>query len=167
MDPLERIDELTVLVEGARAVPMSGNCMVNRNDLLSLLDDLRVELPTEIRRSQALLEERDKVIAAGRREAERIIVEGEAEHARLVSIAEVTVSAEHEAARILAEARAEAQARREETDEQIDTALANFEQMLQRTLGFVERNRGKIQALTEIGPYDQVEPEHKPMPAEW
>jgi vacuolar-type H+-ATPase subunit H len=164
VDPLDRIDEMTSLVEAARAVPMSGNAMVARNELLGLLDELRADLPTEIRRAQALLEERDKVIAAGRREADRIIAEAEAEHARLVSVAEVTVSAEHEAARILGEARAEAQRRREETDEMIDTALANFEQMLQRTLAYVERNRDKMQALSEIGPYDSGRDSENPLP---
>jgi cell division septum initiation protein DivIVA len=164
VDPLDRIDELTALIENARAVPMSSNAMINRHEALSLLDDLRADLPTEIRRAQALLEERDKVIAAGRREADRIVAEGEAEHARLVSVAEVTVSAEHEAARILSEAKADALRRREETDEMIDTALANFEQMLQRTLVFVERNRDKMQALTEIGPYEAGAESEHPLP---
>ncbi|HEV7823311.1 MAG: hypothetical protein QOC93_3964 [Actinomycetota bacterium] len=164
VDPLDRIDEITALVEAARAVPMSGNAMVARNELLGLLDELRADLPTEIRRAQALLEERDKVIAAGRREADRIVAEAEAEHTRLVSVAEVTVSAEHEAARILGEARGEALRRREETDEMIDTALANFEQMLQRTLAYVERNRDKMQALSEIGPYDSGRDSENPLP---
>ena len=164
VDPLDRIDEITSLVETARAVPMSGNAMVSRNELLTLLDELRADLPTEIRRAQALLEERDKVIAAGRREADRIIAEAEAEHTRLVSVAEVTVSAEHEAARIVGEARADSQRRREETDQLIDTALANFEQMLQRTLAFVERNRDKMNALSEIGPYEAGRDSEHPLP---
>ncbi len=97
MDPLDRIDEIIALVEGARSVPMSRNCMLDRGELIGLLDQFRQELPTELRRSVALLEERDKILDAGRHEAERIIAEGEAEHARLVSVNEVTVSAEHEA----------------------------------------------------------------------
>ncbi|WP_222853983.1 hypothetical protein [Fodinicola acaciae] len=151
---LDRIDELTAMVEQARGVPMSSNCIINRGELLGLLDELRVELPTEIRRAQALLEERDKLVAAGQREADRIIAEGHTEHQRLVSTAEVTVAAQHEANRIRAEAKASAQRRREETDQLIDTALANFEQTLQRNLAFVERSRDKLKALSEIGPYE-------------
>ena len=105
MDPLDRIDEIIALVEGARSVPMSRNCMLDRGELIGLLDQLRQELPTELRRATALLEERDKILDAGRHEAERIISEGEAEHARLVSVNEVTVSAEHESSRIIGEAR--------------------------------------------------------------
>ena len=163
MDPLDRIDEISAFVEAARNMPMSGNAMVNRNELLAMLEELRAELPTEIRRAQALLDERDKIILAGKREAERIIGEGEVEHSRLVSVAEVTVSAEHEASRIIAEARAEAQRLRDEVEEYVDTTLANFEQMLQRTMVTVERGRDKMRALSEIGSYD-AQSEEKPLP---
>jgi vacuolar-type H+-ATPase subunit H len=164
VDPLDCIDEISVLVEAARAVPMSANCMVNRNDLLGMLDELRASLPAEIRQAQALLDERDSVIAVGQREAERIIAEGEHEHRRLVSVAEVTVSAEHEASRIIAEARAEAQNLRDEIEEYVDTTLANFEQMLQRTMATVERGRDKMRALSEIGGGFDGQQEEKPLP---
>jgi vacuolar-type H+-ATPase subunit H len=153
VDPIDRIDAIIALAEGARSVPMSRNCMIDRGELINLLDQLRGELPGELRRSVALLEERDKILEAGRNEAERIITEGEAEHARLVSINEITVSAEHEAARIVGEARSEAQRLREEVDDYVDTALANFEQFLTRSLASIERGRDKMHALREIGSF--------------
>nr|WP_205861159.1 hypothetical protein [Planosporangium flavigriseum] len=151
------------MVEGARSVPMSRNCMVDRGEMIGSLEQLRVELPADLRRAGALLEERDKIIEAGQREAERIIAEGEAEHARLVSINEIVVSAEHEAARIIGEARAEAQRLREEVDDYVDTALANFEQLLTRSLSAIERGRDKMHALREIGSF-QVEEDERPLP---
>ena len=153
MDPLDRLDEIITMVEGARSVPMSRNCMIDRAELIGVLDQLRGELPGEMRRAAALLDERDKILDAGRREAERIIVEGEAEHARLVSVNEITVSAEHEAGRLIADARAEAQRLREEVDDYVDTALANFEQFLTRSLASIERGRDKMHALREIGSF--------------
>lgn len=163
MDPLDRIDEMIVLVEGARSVPMSRNCIVDRGEMIGSLEQLRVELPSELRRSSALLEERDKIMEAGQREAERIIAEGEAEHARLVSINEIVVSAEHEAARIIGEARTEAQRLRDEVDDYVDTALANFEQLLTRSLASIERGRDKMHALREIGSF-QLEDDERPLP---
>ena len=161
MDPLDRIDELIAMVEQARSVPMSrNNCMVDRGEMIAALDELRAELPGDLRRAAALLEERDKIIDAGKRESDRIISEGEAEHARLVSANEITVSAEHEGARIVAEAREEAQRLRDEVDDYVDTALANFEQFLTRALASIERGRDKMHALREIGSFvpDEGEP---------
>ena len=154
VDPLNRIDEIIAQVEGARSMPMSrSNCVVDRGEMIGALQQLRSELPGELRRAVALLEERDKIMDAGRREAERIISAGEAEHARLVSINEIVVSAEHEAARIVGEARAESQRLREEVDDYVDTALANFEQLLTRSLASIERGRDKMHALREMGSY--------------
>jgi hypothetical protein len=79
-----------------------------------------------------------------------------------VSVNEITVSAEHEAARIIAEARSEAQRLREEVDDYVDTALANFEQFLTRALASIERGRDKMHALREIGTF-QGEDE-RPLP---
>lgn len=164
MDPLERIDEIIAMIETARSVPMSrSNCMVDRTEMIGVLEDLRSDLPAELRRAAALLEERDKIIDAGKREADRIISEGEAEHARLVSVNEITVSAEHEGARLIAEARAEAQRLRDEVDDYVDTALANFEQFLTRALASIERGRDKMHALREIGTFTAEEGE-RPLP---
>ena len=157
MDPLDRIDELIAMVEQARSVPMSrNNCMVDRGEMIAALDELRVELPADLRRAAALLEERDKIMEAGKREADRIISEGEAEHARLVSVNEITVSAEHEA-------RAVAQRLRDEVDDYVDTALANFEQFLTRALASIERGRDKMHALREIGTFAGDEAD-RPLP---
>ena len=71
MDPLDRIDEIIALVESARSVPMSRtNFMFDRGEMVAILDELRAELPGDLRRANALLEERDKIIDAGKREAD-------------------------------------------------------------------------------------------------
>lgn len=159
---MDRIDEIIALVENARNVPMSRNCMIDRAEMLALLEQLRTELPNEMRRAVALLEERDKILDAGQREAERMIAEAEAEHHRLVSHNEVVVSADREAARIINEARAEAQRLRDEVDEYVDTTLANFEQFLTRSLASIERGRDKMHALREIGSFPAEDRDHLP-----
>ena len=164
MDPFDHIDEIITLVENARSMPMSrSNCVLERGEMIGQLDQLRNELPGELRRAVALLEERDKILDAGRQEAERIIKEGEAEHARLVSINEITVSAEHEASRLIGDARAEAQRLRDEVDDYVDTALANFEQFLTRSLASIERGRDKMHALREIGTFGP-DVDERPLP---
>ena len=163
MDPLDRIDEIIAMVESARSVPMSRNCMLDRGEMIGVLDELRAELPGELRKAAALLEERDSILDSGQREADRIVGEGEREHARLVSMHEITVSAEHEANRIVGEARAEAQRLRDEVDDYVDTALANFEQFLTRSLASIERGRDKMHALREIGSFVPGEDE-RPLP---
>ena len=46
---LDRIDELIIQVEGARQVPLSGNVMFDRDQMLAMLYELRDQLPEELR----------------------------------------------------------------------------------------------------------------------
>ena len=161
MDPMDRIDEIISMVETARNVPMSRNCMLDRSEMIGLLEQLRSEIPSEMRRAAALLDERNKILDSGQREAERMIAEAEAEHHRLVSLNEVVVSADREGARMIHEARQEVQRLREEVDEYVDTTLANFEQFLTRSLASIERGRDKMHALREIGSFQGDDREHQ------
>jgi cell division septum initiation protein DivIVA len=162
VEPMDRIDEIISMVETARNVPMSRNCMLDRAELIGLLEQLRSEIPSEMRRASALLDERDKILDAGQREAERMIAEAESEHHRLVSLNEVVVSADREGARMIHEARSEVQRLREEVDEYVDTTLANFEQFLTRSLASIERGRDKMHALREIGSFPADDRDHLP-----
>jgi hypothetical protein len=159
---MDRIDQVISMVETARNVPMSRNCMIDRGELIGQLEQLRSEIPGEMRRAAALLDERDKILDAGQREADRMIAEAEAEHERLVSLSEVVVSADREGARMIHEARQEVQRLREEVDEYVDTTLANFEQFLTRSLASIERGRDKMHALREIGSFPSDDRDHLP-----
>ncbi|MBX5448359.1 MAG: hypothetical protein IRZ27_07530 [Acidothermus cellulolyticus] len=150
MELTEKLDEIVAHIEGARSVPMSASCIVNRAQLLAMLDELRELLPEELRRAQHILAERDQVIAEGRREAERIIEEALRERAQLVAESEIHRAAAEEAERLLDEARREAGEMRREVDDYIDTRLANFEIVLNKTLAAVLRGREKLHGKGEL-----------------
>jgi len=163
VDVHEKLAELRQLVEQARSMPMSASCIVNRGQLLGLLDELRDLIPAEVLRAESLLEERDDVVAEGRQEAERIIEDAHAERARLISETEVHQAAVAEAARAREEAVAEARQMRLEVDDYVDTKLANFEIVLNKTLAAVLRGREKLHGRHEMeqladAQYDDEEP---------
>ena len=60
------LERLTRLVEEARAMPLSASCVVNRTEVLELLDEIRAGLPSEITQASALLEDRESVLEAAR-----------------------------------------------------------------------------------------------------
>ncbi|WP_018340025.1 ATP synthase F0 subunit B [Corynebacterium caspium] len=75
----ESLDSLVQTVEQAYGVPMTSNCMVPRNEVLALLDDLRNALPMEIDDAQDVLDKRDEVIANAEKQAYETITSAEAE----------------------------------------------------------------------------------------
>jgi F0F1-type ATP synthase membrane subunit b/b' len=140
----DSLDELTALIESARAVPMSASCMANRAELLALIDRISRQLPSDLTRADSLLSDADAVLADARRQGEGIVAEAHQERMRLVSETEVQAQAEREASRILAAAQSEAERTQNEIDEYIDAKLANFELVLTKTLEAVARGRDKI-----------------------
>lgn len=144
MDVQPKLDELTDLVESARAMPMSASCLVNRGEVLVLVDEIRDALPGELRQAQWVLHDREEVVEEGRREAERIVAAAHQERELLVSEQEVTREADREADRLVADARKEADDLRVEVEEYVDAKLAAFEAELRRILAAVERGRDKL-----------------------
>ena len=66
----ESLDALVTIVEEARGVPMTANCVVPRGDVLELLDDVREALPGEVDDAQDVLDRRDEIVAEAEQEAE-------------------------------------------------------------------------------------------------
>ncbi|MBK5306711.1 MAG: ATPase [Frankiaceae bacterium] len=145
-----KLDELSAVLESARAMPMSASCVVNRAELLGLVAELRALLPDEISKAQDVLQDKDDVLAEGRREAARIIAEAREQQRGMLAEEEVYVQAQAEADRILLEATNSAQAMRAEVDDYVDGKLANFEIVLTKTLTSVERGRAKLAGRNEL-----------------
>lgn len=150
MDIHAKLDELTTLLETARAMPMSASCIVNRVELLDRLDELRKMLPGELTTAQQILDDRGAVIAEGRLEAEQIIEEARAERTRMVAKTEIVREATREAEALVGAARSDAERMRVEIDDYVDGKLANFEVVLHKTLQAVEKGRAKISGRHEF-----------------
>ena len=163
MDVQKKLDEIVAAVSGARSMPMSASCVVNRAELLSMLEEVRQALPGSLAQAQELIGDRDQVVEEARREAERIIQSAHAERGKLISETEIARRSQAEADRILAEARKEAEEIRAEADDYVDSKLANFEVVLTKTLGSVGRGREKLlgtgPGLDEDGYEDEDAPE--------
>ncbi|MFB6635782.1 cell division initiation protein [Streptomyces chartreusis] len=163
MDVQNKLDEIVAAVSGARSMPMSASCVVNRAELLSLLEEVRAALPGSLAQAQELIGDREQMVEQARQEADRIIGQAHAERGSLISDTEVARRSQAEGDRILSEARKEAEDVRAEADDYVDSKLANFEVVLTKTLGSVGRGREKLlgtgPGLDEQGYEDEDAPE--------
>nr|WP_203631544.1 cell division initiation protein [Streptomyces halstedii] len=125
-------------------MPMSASCVVNRAELLALLEEVRDALPNSLAHAEEVLGGREQVVEQARQEAGRIIESARAERESLIAGTEVARRSQAEADRILSEARREAEEVRGEADEYVDSKLANFEVVLTKTIGSVDRGREKL-----------------------
>lgn len=144
MDVEDLIQQLEQHIAEGRPVPLSSSVMVNRRDVEVVLDELRSRLPDEMRQSRWIIKERDDLLSQAAREAEQLMGDTQAERERLLSEQEIVRVANREAERVLNDAREQARILRLEAEDYVDGKLANFEIVLQRTLGAVEKGRDRL-----------------------
>lgn len=144
------LDQLSTQLEQARALPMSASCVVNREELLALIDDARGLMPSALARADRVLRDRESLLEQGRDQAERIVAEAEQEQARLVEASAVFTRAQAEADRLLQLARDDAEAMRVQTEDYVEAKLANFEVVLTKTLATVQRGRSRLSGRTDL-----------------
>ncbi|MET9697623.1 ATP synthase F0 subunit B [Streptomyces sp. NPDC006529] len=168
MDVQKKLDEIVASVGGARSMPMSASCVINRAELLAQLEEVRQALPGSLAQARELIGGREQMVEEARREADRIIESAHAQRGSLVSDTEIARRSQGEADRILAEARREAEEIRAEADDYVDSKLANFEVVLSKTIGSVDRGREKLlgrgPGLDEHGFTDPEAPERSQDP---
>ena len=160
MDVHDKLDEVSALVENARAMPMSASCVINRGHVLDLLDDVRALLPDSLAQADDVLADREDIVAAARVEADQILAQAQADARALVSEHEIYRAAVAEADAVRADADAEATRMRRETDDYVDAKLANFEVALHKTIAAVQKGRDKIRGRADYddlgGPVDDT-----------
>ncbi len=91
-DLVYSIDQLEDLVSNAKRMPMSRKVMIEEDEFIHLLDDMRTNIPLEIRDATRLLKERERIIGEAQDQATRIVQD--AQRRAQVLVSEHTVLAE-------------------------------------------------------------------------
>ena len=142
------VDTLEELVGSARRLPFTPSVVVNEEEILELVDRIRVALPDDLLTARHTLDERDQILERAEREVAKVAARADEEAARIVREAEAHASsmvAEHqivaaatEQARTLAgEAEAHAAAQRSAADDYAREVMQRLEEQLERWLATV------------------------------
>jgi cell division septum initiation protein DivIVA len=133
------------VVATARPVPLSTSAMVNKDELIALVEEALHAFPKEVRESRWLLKERDAYLDKARKEAEDILAASTARAARMIVRSELVRAAEARARHVVDVAEAEARRMRLEVEDYCDQKLGSFEIVLERTMRLVAAGREKLQ----------------------
>ncbi|MEN9293915.1 MAG: hypothetical protein RLZ38_177 [Actinomycetota bacterium] len=147
MDVVENIEAAIAIVEEARSVPLSASCVINRSEMLKLLDQIKASFPNDLAKAIAIQREKESIIEEAHAQSDAIMQQARDEVSRLVEQTTIVSSARKEAARILAEAKTESDRDREEIEEYIDSRLANLEVILNKTLDVISKGRDQLSGV--------------------
>ena len=149
-----KLASLRAVVVDARNVPMSASCMVNRVDVLALIDEIVAGLPAEIERSRTVISEQFMAHAQAREQAAEIIEHARNEAKEIAGVSGVAREANEYAAAIKAQADHEAHPIRVEADMFVDARLAEFEASLQKTASQVVVMREQLSKRSKLDESD-------------
>ena len=145
----EIISSLYDMIQNAWSLPLGAEkCVVERDKVLDLLDEISAQLPTEVKQARTIVETRNEVIANAKREAENIIKQAEEQQKLLVSDNEVYKRAQEEALAIKQASENRAKELRRSTYEFVDNAMRETEDAIEQTLTGLRNSRSKFNALT-------------------
>ena len=133
----ECLDELVRNVEQAYGVPMTSNCMVPRNEMLALLDDLRNALPVEIDDAQDVLDQQEHILSQAQDRATQLVDDATNEANSTVS------QARHDADTMISDAETRAKTTvakaQDEADRIVDNAQRDADDHLARAQSEAQR----------------------------
>ena len=141
-DVTRLIDMLYEKVEDAKAPALKPNMsMVDRDEILDLLDELRAQLPVELRRAKELLSAREKFVEDAKRDVDRMMRQAELEAKSKVSESEVLSAAREKSRAMIAHAEERCRRMYQVTNEYTEDALARAEEAMQMALDEVKQSR--------------------------
>ena len=80
------LDMLYEMIDGAKNAPLtSDKCILNRDEALDLLDEIRAQLPVELSRAQELIRAKEDYVKAAKRDVERMMQQAEQDAKNKVS----------------------------------------------------------------------------------
>src|SRR5881275_2377728 len=127
MDVLVLIDKLDDLVHNAKAVPLTDQVRIDREEIYDILDQMRATIPEEIKQARWIVKERQEMLAEAKREQDRLLQEAREQAVREASQTEIVKLAERQAQEIIDEARRQAREMRLEMEDWADGMLATLE----------------------------------------
>lgn len=151
MDILQLIDRIEALANKGRHIPLTASIIVSEDELLEIIDQLRIAVPEEIKAAKRTHQERARIMSEAQAEADRTVEEARRRAHGMVEEDEYVAAAKARAQQIINQSQEQAQAMRQGADEyvaqvltQLDRQLAEVQRIVRNGLASVgdQRNDG-------------------------
>ena len=138
---LERLEDI---MEKSRNVPFSNKCIVDKEEILDIIKEIRLKLPEEIKQAKWVKEERQRILVEAQKEADGIIKEAENRIISMIDEHEITRKAYEKKVEIIETANEMSREIKTGTEEYADGVLAGIEVALEDALKVIKNNRKEL-----------------------
>jgi hypothetical protein len=160
MDILHLVDRLEELFEKSFHIWLTNNTIINEDQYIDIIDQMRVSIPEEIKKAQQIMAQRDRILAQAQEEASRTLALAREKSEQMVEREAIVESAKARVDQIVDQIHADNEKTRREADEYVLQTLGKLEDDLKRMLnqvqnGIVTLQEEKESAVSEPQPTAQ------------
>ena len=153
------IGALYDLVQDARSVPLAADkCIVERDRVLDMLDEIIAQLPGELKQSRTIVESRNELISQARREAESIVRQAQEQAKQMITKEAIYAEAKRRSEELVGQTQTKITQLRKAGNDYMDDALRQTEETIAKALEDVRETRMKFRTIT--GAQEQKEEQH-------
>ncbi|HOV25555.1 MAG TPA: HrpE/YscL family type III secretion apparatus protein [Pseudobacteroides sp.] len=144
MEILSILETLEDIIEKSVSVPFSGRCLVDREEILEIIKEMRLKLPDDLKQAKWVKEERQRILMEAQKEADNVVKEAESKISELIDEHEITKQAYEQANEIISNAQKNAKEIRLGTREYADSILSKVESILKDALEVIQSDRSEL-----------------------
>lgn len=144
------IGALYDMVQDARSMPLAADkCILERDRVLDMLDEIIAMLPGEIKQSRTIVESRNELISQARHEAEVIVREAEERAKQMITKEAIYAEAKKRSEELVGQTQDRINQLRQAANAYMDESLRQTEEVVAKALEEVRDTRMKFRAVTE------------------
>jgi cell division septum initiation protein DivIVA len=141
MDIMEIINLMEESIEKASVVPLSGKILIDKEEILDFIQEMRLSYPDEVKEAKWVKEERQKILNEAESRADSMLKTAEAKMIQMVDESEIMRQAQEKADAMLEDATNQATKLRTDSDQYADDVLGDVERRLEMLLKKVSDDR--------------------------
>lgn len=130
MEIMEIIDMMEETIEKAPAVPLSGKIVVDKEDLLDYIQEMRLVFPDEVKEAKWVKEERERILAEAQSRSETLVKNAEEKVVQMIDEHEITKQAVDQANQMVNEAQTKAMEIKDDCEQYANDILSDLEKRL-------------------------------------
>ncbi len=143
------IGTLYDLIQDARSMPLAADkCIVERDRVLDMLDEIIAQLPGELKQSRTIVESRNELINQARREAESIVRQAQEQARQMVTKEAIYAEAKRRSEEMVGQTQNKIAQLRKAGNDYMDDALRQTEETIAQALKDVQDTRMKFRTIT-------------------
>ena len=143
----ELVNMLYDMVSEAWALPFGAEkCLLEKEKVLDLVDEIRVNLPKDLEQARVIVENRNDILAQAKREAEAIKRSAEERARHMVAEDEIVVTTKQKANEIMTSAEGKSKELRQAANDYVDDTLRRLEDVIAQALSETRESRKQFKA---------------------